>query len=807
MESLNYQIVKKDIIVVGGGVSGVCAAISAARNGVSVALVQDRPVLGGNSSSEIRVAPLGAMGGGNRFAEEMGIIGSFKLESLYKNPAENPHHWDAILLDNVLNEPNISLYLNIGVNEVQAENAQIKSVTGYQQGSETFFRFAGDLFIDCSGDGTVGYLAGAEFLRGSEGKTDFNESLADDQSKGFSLGHSFCFESVDTGKPVKFIRPTFAYSWEDIKDYVLVGTKWFDEKTQGFDFWWIEYGGMLDTITDNEIIRHELLKITYGVWDFIKNSGKFPAENRILTWIQSVPGKRESRRFIGDHILTQDDLEHQTNFPDAVCYGGWSIDRHPARGFFTNEPSSSHIWVDPYNIPLRSLYSKNINNLMFAGRNISATHIAMASTRLMNTCALEGQATGVAGAIAIKENISIREAALHHIQEIQQTILKQDGYYIGAVNLDEADKAKNALVSSSGFRAFKALEAESFFYIQRDLSIYLPAVKSVESFSLLIQSNTDTVLEAEVYLSSGRSNHRPVNKIGEFTFELKKSKGQWIDFNHQSKSLVSKDRTGGGLNLLTLPLENNKYNIICILKENENVGIGCAKCPCTGTGALYTNDYNLPFDFYPCFKVEGDTQKIYHHENVTNGYNRIYGLPNLWVSDPIKSEPAWITLDFNRQSKSHASKQSVSGGLNLLNSEGVQALAELVAEPLDGYKASKMPLEVAKADSEYPVNLLPESVEIKEIMLYFNPDFNREFYNIMTDYHKKGVSGMPAELVKGYEVSVKSKDKVVTVAKDNENWRRYVHLEFAPITAESITVKITETWGSAFAEIFEIRVY
>lgn len=211
---LSEMKIKKDIVIIGGGLAGICAAISAAKNGASVALVHERPALGGNSSSEIRMVPLGATGGGNKFAEEMGIIGALKLESLYKNPSGNAHLWDAILLDNILKEPNISLYLNTSIVNVRVQDGRITEVSGFQQVSETSWSFEGSLFIGCTGDGTIGFLAGAEYMRGRESKAQFGESFAMERPDRYTMGHTIYFESRDTGKPVKYIKPDFAYSWD-----------------------------------------------------------------------------------------------------------------------------------------------------------------------------------------------------------------------------------------------------------------------------------------------------------------------------------------------------------------------------------------------------------------------------------------------------------------------------------------------------------------------------------------------------------------------------------------------------------------
>ena len=195
------------------------------------------------------------------------------------------------------------------------------------------------------------------------------------------------------------------------------------------NFWWLELGGENDSIHDTEELRDELLKVAFGVWDHIKNHGDHGADNWELEWISFLPGKRESRRYVGDHILTQNDVRAEGRFADLVAYGGWSMDDHHPGGFrYPGKPTIFHPAPSPYGIPYRCLYSKNIANLMFAGRNISATHAAMSSTRVMATCGILGQAMGTAAAIAAREKTTPRGVYENHIGELKQTLMEDDCY-------------------------------------------------------------------------------------------------------------------------------------------------------------------------------------------------------------------------------------------------------------------------------------------------------------------------------------------------------------------------------------------
>lgn len=373
-----------DLVVIGGGFSGVCAAITAARQGLKVALVQDRPVLGGNSSSEVRLWILGAtshMGNNNRWSREGGVVDEILIENTFRNKEGNPVIFDTVMLDKVISEPNITLLLNTVVYDVIKKDAvTIQSVKAFCSQNETEYLISAPVFCDASGDGVVGFLSGAAFRMGAETREEFGEKFAPSKEYGGLLGHSLYFYSKDTGKPVKFIPPSFAL--DDIKGKIP-RFRSFNAKDYGCRLWWIEYGGRLDTVHDTEKIKWELWKVVYGVWNYIKNSGEFPeAETLTLEWVGTIPGKRESRRFEGDYILTQQDIVEQRMHKDAVAYGGWSIDLHPSDGVFSELPGCNQ-WHSKgiFPIPYRCLYSNNISNLFLAGRIISASHVAFGSTR------------------------------------------------------------------------------------------------------------------------------------------------------------------------------------------------------------------------------------------------------------------------------------------------------------------------------------------------------------------------------------------------------------------------------------------
>lgn len=420
---MNYSV---DVCVVGGGLAGLFAAVSAARHGSKTLLMQDRPVLGGNASSEVRMWVRGAVASGKE-NRETGLIQEVEMENIYRNPTMNYSLWDSVLYQLATNEPNLTLLLNTSCMGVEMDGEKIASVTGWQLNSYTFHAVQAKLFIDASGDSILAPLSGAKYRVGREGRDEFNEYAASEKTDRYSMGSSVLIEARETDHPCTFIKPEWAYTYPDdesmyLKNHDIIGTD--------VNFWWIELGGEQDTICDAQTINEELLRVAYGVWDHIKNQGDHGMENWELEWIGFLPGKRESRRYEGAYILNQRDLEEGHTFPDAVAFGGWTMDNHNPKGFKFMGYSSKHINpAAPYQIPFRSLYSINVPNLLFAGRNISATHMAMSSTRIMGTCSVVGQAVGTGAAVAITHGCLPADVTEKYIHELQSLLL-EDGCFI-----------------------------------------------------------------------------------------------------------------------------------------------------------------------------------------------------------------------------------------------------------------------------------------------------------------------------------------------------------------------------------------
>jgi hypothetical protein len=433
-ETIEHRV---DVCVVGGGMAGLCAAVASARQGRRTVLIQDRPVLGGNASSEVRMWICGAHGKNNK---ESGLLEELQLDNAELNPAGNYSIWDAVLWQFATQQPNLTLLLNTAVCagdvEPVAGDASLKRlarVRGWQLTSQTWHQVEAKVFVDCSGDSVLAPISGAKTRWGREARSEFDEDIQPAVADRKTMGNTLLIQLRKVDEEVPFTPPAFAYRFDsqDQFRHRLNGVK-------AHNFWWLELGGLQDTIRDAEQIRDELMRVAWGVWDFIKNRSphKADAATWALEWVGSLPGKRENRRYVGLHTLTQNEVRaggaNYFLFDDAIAYGGWSMDdHHPAGLLYPDEPTVFHPAPSPYVIPYRCLVSANVVNLMMAGRNISVTHAALSSTRVMATCALLGQAAGTGAALAIERGVLPAQLYPNHIPELQARLQRDDVWLPG----------------------------------------------------------------------------------------------------------------------------------------------------------------------------------------------------------------------------------------------------------------------------------------------------------------------------------------------------------------------------------------
>lgn len=553
---------------------------------------------------------------------------------------------DALLLEMVEQEPNIRLFLNTAALDLKKSSAhQIESIEAFCSQNSTRYTVQAPLFMDCSGDGILGFLAGAAFRMGAESKEEFDEKFAPDEDFGFLLGHSLYFYSKDTGKPVEFVKPAFA----DADIAAIFPYRSFDLKDQGCRFWWIEYGGRTDTVHETEAIKWDLWKVVYGIWDYIKNSGKFPeSKTHTLEWVGMIPGKRESRRFEGYSMMVQQDVIEQRTHPDPIAFGGWSLDLHPADGVYSKKDPCQH-WHSKgiYQIPLSATLSKNIENLALGGRIISVSHVAFGSTRVMLTCAYTAQATALAMAQAREKRLSFPQLLEPDSISVLQTRLHRMGQHIpGIPEKDPENLQPRAQLSTSSHLAFSGFPADGpGQQLAVSIAMLLPVqIGPLPAFSLPLTAQTATQLTVQLRVGEKAGNYTPDTILEEQTFSLKP-----------------------GEQTLTVAFEESfprkDYGFICFL-QNPDITLADTHQRVTGILSVYngTNKHvsnkgiqNPPenigvesFEFWCPQRRPGGRNlalqfksPLFHFDasQLRSGYERPTTTPNAWVADPEDPDP------------------------------------------------------------------------------------------------------------------------------------------------------------------------
>ena len=648
---MQAEVEQSEFVVVGGGLAGVCAAIAAARLGARVSLINNRPVLGGNSSSEIRVWIVGATAHGTqRYSRETGIMGELFVENQYRNPEGNPYLWDQVVLDAVRAEPNITLHLNTVVHEIETDDSgRITSVSGWGMLNETWTKFEAPVFADCTGDGLIGALAGATTMVGREGRNDFSEQWAPLESDGAFLGSSMFFYTKDAGEPVKFIPPNIT---KDISTTPIPRNRIIRTGDNGCSYWWIEWGGQLDIVKDADRIHDELLGVIYGIWDYIKNSGEFDADNLTLEWVGSIPGRREYRRLLGDHVITQNDLMNQVRFDDAVAYGGWSIDLHPVEGMYAEDPAARQRYANgPYQIPFRSLYSHDIPNLLMAGRDISASHIAEGSMRVMATCAIEGEAIGTAAALMAESGEDNRSLGAH-AHTLQQTLLRQDAALIGVELDDPDDVLRDAVASASSCQRVLDTPNDNSgaFALTTDIGIVLPVDPRLDTIDLLLDATDAADLTVEVWETGRPQNYVPVELVSSRTVPVPQGEQQWIsvDLGYSPDQpgnvvIVLRAQPAISLSLSTqLP-----YGVMMLRRKTAQDAQFEPLIPDEPDDLLTTWVARGDRGHAPVLRVRPETG-AYLPSKVTDCYQRPFGGPHMWSSRLASNGTPgdeWLRLD------------------------------------------------------------------------------------------------------------------------------------------------------------------
>jgi len=627
-----------ELLVVGGGVAGVTAAIAAAREGVRTVLVQNRPVLGGVSSVELSEGNGRYVNGASNYihrnARECGLIEELKNSNAWHYVNGYDACWSQVLREAVEKEKNITLLMNTEALSVGMDNQHIRFVKARGMGCEINYTIFADYFIDASGDGFFA-TAGAEFRMGREGKDEFHESLAPDKPDAKTMGSSIAFKAFDAGHPVPFKAPAGAYHFESDDDLPFR-----DHSSLTYGYWWLEYGGELDTIRDDAKIYKTLRDILYGIWDHVKNGGDHGAANYVISWLSPIAGKRESRRFVGDVMLTQNDIVENRDFPDAVAYGGWPFDIHPPEGIFSHgHPGCEPPFIFPplYTIPFRALYSRNIDNLLMAGRNISVTHVALGTTRVMATCALCGQAVGTAVSLLEKHSCTPRELFQGHLAELRSLLQKNDLLIPNRpVRLDD-DLVKSARLQASSTLSFRMMPPDGSEPLQwqpkvgydpcdmppedrRKGQIFTLCGTEIKTIEVLMDNASAVPVEVTARLREPDGN----NDLAVAAAKVPAGPGHVIRFDFNLANLQP-----GRYMLIFDPHKDVSFETSRVhLPGIHRKGDGC-----------YHNFNNMVFNILPA-------QQPYPIENLHNDFGRYAEKsPSIWISE--EGFPQTVTLQWN----------------------------------------------------------------------------------------------------------------------------------------------------------------
>lgn len=744
---------KYDFVVIGGGFTGIVSAIEAARNGIKVALVSNRGFIGGNSGAEIR-CPVDGADGEQQFnfhARETGLIEEIRLENLHCNREGNSYRWDAVLMDFIMKEPNLDLYLNTVIDKVDTDGREIVSVSGVQFTTEKRFCFEASLFEDNTGDGTIAYLSGCEYSIGAGSDSEISERITAKDEKGSVLLSTLTYYAKNLGHPIKYIPPenSFDIKKTDILKYREIPKEMFQRFV-----WFYEVGGNLDQISDSEEINLEHRRLLYSIWEYIKKHD-YGAENYDFEYISPYPGKRESRRITGLYKLNENDVVNQVEFDDAVGFGGWAIDLHSKLGFYGKDPENWWVYLKGiYQIPLRTAIAKDVDNLFIAGRCFSVTHVALGSTRLNATLATVGQAVGIAAAMCIEQNVKPFEIVETMMKELHQRQFKSDQYVIGYKNDNFADKALNAFVSASSEHCFALNKVTEWFALNTVIAMSLPLRKGADKITFRCRCNFESSIFFRLFKPEKKQNYGPDELLIEKECSISANSNGFVEFSFDG--LITND------GFYFIEIEGNpdidiaisekrlpcvtslmrKDNILPNVREYKTLEMMNYEWMRLGTPLKlrkYSTASMKNIVYTPCFTVSPE-QSVYYVENITNGYSRPYGWPNLWVGKSCENE--YVELDFGKV------------------------------------------------------------ISASEIDLVFNSDLNFRIRNV-----KPYDFGEMPEIIADYDVLYMHEGVWKTLKEVRGNYQRSNRFKFEPKEMERLKIRFIRTNGCEFASLYSISVY
>lgn len=754
-----------DILVIGAGLAGVCAAISAARNGCSVVLLEKYRTLGGNGGPDVGVHPSGA----HRFhpyAVETGIMEELIEEAAWRGAKTltYDHHynisqqWDTVMSDTLKEAGVTVLRCNYAKSPVVEDGTIKKVIVEDISTYHTREITVNVAVIDSSGDGNVSALAGAKFRMGREAKATYNERSAPEKADNITLGSSIVGYVRKTGAEVSFTPP------EGIPEYYPgyehSPTK-FRPNGESVLVYPTETGGenSSDTIEDEHEIYNTLLGQLYAWWE--RGKREFP-ENKDweLVWVSPRVAKRESRRFEGAYTLNQNDVEAGKIFEDAIGFGGFAEDLHYPRPEREKYIEINYIAIPPlYSIPYRSIYSKDIKNLFFASRLCSVSHLAHGTVRLQRTLSTLGMAAGVAAGLCKKYSCEPEDIYEKHLEELQQAMLKQDISVMGKKNADPLDLARKATVTAGSYQKFGVENTEEFLPLENTTTLMLWDWKErLDTFSCYLKNaGEEKEITATLRLFNPERKYKENSENKKFSYMGVSNQMEWgVDDTREKFQIIKEIK-------FTVPANYSgwceiPFDTELILKDEYNDDARYAVELSNTEGVSWSVNHKH-YDF--CRRAqwhEGDREYSSCYEglafNITpspsygNPENVIDGVNRRWSTNPVH---AWISEDKNPQSIELSWK---------------------------------------------------EAVEINKVNITFDT-FTRAYSRMPLDCRQK-VSPI---LVKKYSVEALIDGGWVTIAEKDNNYHRFNTLNFDTVKTDKLRINTLEVWNGGESRIYEIRVY
>ncbi|MCF7849419.1 MAG: FAD-dependent oxidoreductase, partial [Kiritimatiellales bacterium] len=744
-----------DVIVVGAGPAGGCAAIAAARMGAKTALISDRPVLGGNASVEIGVPVQGAAKKHHgKPVRETGIIeeaGRIELaEGAEKALGREARHFTVSRpFEQMANaEPRLDVFENSWLEDARKEGAQIREVILRDTLTGERTVLSGKMFIDCSGDAWMGYHAGADERVGREARSEFNEAEAPDQADGITMSgclrgaskdccRNFFYTTAKAATPQPFNPPPWLYDFPEVGWENGRGT---GERLLGIaqhGTWWLEHTGDIDDLWNPEFARDELIRVNYAFWSHMKNKwpGRDQLANYSMEYIPFMVGKREGRRLMGDYVMNANDALEGRTFKDAIGHTGWSLDVHAPKGILsTIGPNGANLKIPIGEIPYRCLYSRNVDNLLMAGRCASATHEALGTVRIEASCAVTGQAAGTAAALALLHKTTPRGVYEKHLDELQQQLLKDDQHVPGVPNRDPADLARDAEVRASSMRT----SAMAGHMVQKERWLPLSkwhrgeffrweAGKQLQSVKLYLEAAADRDVTLHVREAQDGNDLSAAKDVATITRKFSAGAKEWVEF--PVNAVVSSPYAWLYLEAVDevqwcsgAPVRFGSFRIYK------------GKAPSWTT--VEVSSMVLQLNPEPGGAVK------WQPANVVNGVARptLDGKANCWESDPGRALPQWIELTLKRPSK------------------------------------------------------------VGAIHCVFDTDLTESLPTQRRD-------PFPAACVRDYTLECFVNGAWQQVVRTCGNFQRFRRHQFTQITTDKIRLTVEATHGAPTASVFEIRVY